>query len=502
MTTMKNTITNICQLICYALVAIIYISPSVALADYSYYRSLTINHALSGGSDSANFPMLVSLSDNTLRTVANGGHVQNANGYDIHFFSDAGLTQRIPAERERYDGASGTYVGWVRVPNVSHSVDTVVYLAYGDSEVSSDPNEHPTYGKASVWSSDYIGVWHFGDGSTLSLLDSTGNNYTLTNSGSTPVAGQISGAINMQNGNTLSSGLDLSGSSEVTIEAWYKGTFGVDAKQAGQDLGTNNAYRFSVWSNTSLRQAWGAQYSQSSYTVGANDSWRQYSMVYDGTRPQGSRAAVYSNGSAVELIWEYSPSYVPSSLPTFSSSFSWTTNNTIQWDEFRISTTARSADWILTQYNNQNNPGNIGSPGFYSVGDEQDISGSVSPLIAPTLSSPTDDFNGTPITASLVWNDTNTDPNETNVKVCISTTENDHVSNCDTIAADSISRAASDVLNSALSYNTTYYWSVQAIGDGGSTTTDSDWPTDFSFTTEAEPAAGSGKHRVIGGGIF
>jgi hypothetical protein len=40
-------------------------------------------------------------------------------------------------------------------------------------------------------------------------------------------------------------------------------------------------------------------------------------------------------------------------------------------DEVRISNTARTFDWIKTSYTNQNNPGNIDSPGFYTVGNEE-----------------------------------------------------------------------------------------------------------------------------------
>jgi hypothetical protein len=42
-------------------------------------------------------------------------------------------------------------------------------------------------------------------------------------------------------------------------------------------------------------------------------------------------------------------------------------------DEVRISkiNIVRSAGWIATEYSNQSNPGNIGVPGFYAVGAEQ-----------------------------------------------------------------------------------------------------------------------------------
>jgi hypothetical protein len=41
------------------------------------------------------------------------------------------------------------------------------------------------------------------------------------------------------------------------------------------------------------------------------------------------------------------------------------------FDEVRISTAVRTSGWILTTYNNMNDPGDIGSPGFYSVGLEE-----------------------------------------------------------------------------------------------------------------------------------
>jgi len=66
------------------------------------------------------------------------------------------------------------------------------------------------------------------------------------------------------------------------------------------------------------------------------------------------------------------------------------------------------------------------------------------------------------------------------------------------VAADSTTLIASAALGTALSASTTYYWSVQAQGDGGSTTSDSSWPSDYSFTTSAS-AQGSGCNAVTSG---
>ena len=56
-------------------------------------RAITISHTQVPNTDQTNFPVLISLPANTysdLKTMANGGSVTSANGYDILFTSDAG----------------------------------------------------------------------------------------------------------------------------------------------------------------------------------------------------------------------------------------------------------------------------------------------------------------------------------------------------------------------------------------------------------------------------
>ena len=55
----------------------------------TYNRSLTIAHSLVANSDQSNFPVLLTGTYPFLATTAYGGKVQNANGYDVIFTSDA-----------------------------------------------------------------------------------------------------------------------------------------------------------------------------------------------------------------------------------------------------------------------------------------------------------------------------------------------------------------------------------------------------------------------------
>jgi hypothetical protein len=93
--------------------------PVTSSSAFAYSRSLTVAANQAPNTIENNFPVLVSLSDPTLRTAANGGHVTSSNGYDICFFADAGLTTPLNWEVESYNGVSGALVAWVQVPALS-----------------------------------------------------------------------------------------------------------------------------------------------------------------------------------------------------------------------------------------------------------------------------------------------------------------------------------------------------------------------------------------------
>src|SRR5258708_1915975 len=76
-------------------------------AQYSYERTITIDHTKVPTSDQTDFPVLVSGTYSYLGTVANGGKVQNANGYDIIFTIGPDGANKLDHEIESYDPATG-----------------------------------------------------------------------------------------------------------------------------------------------------------------------------------------------------------------------------------------------------------------------------------------------------------------------------------------------------------------------------------------------------------
>ena len=141
--------------------------PAAALG-YAYQKTITIDHnKVSGGSNLIDFPVLINISTSPdrdqLRTVVNGGHVENANGYDI-IFTDANYN-KLDHQVESYDPATGNIVAWVRIPVLSATVNTTVLMLYGNPQVTLDQSVK------SVWDPYYRGVWHLNSGDFTDATD-------------------------------------------------------------------------------------------------------------------------------------------------------------------------------------------------------------------------------------------------------------------------------------------------------------------------------------------
>ncbi|MBU4459554.1 MAG: DUF2341 domain-containing protein, partial [Verrucomicrobia bacterium] len=153
---------------------------------YARRKSLAI-HAAKVAGDLSDFPVLVDVTDPELRTAAGGGHVQNAQGWDIGFTLPDGTP--LDHEIERYVGSEGRLTAWVRVPAVSASADTTILMHYGDASVAA-ATVHP----AGVWDADFAMVQHM-DEVSGPLADSTANGNDGTATGAAYVEfGRTAGA--------------------------------------------------------------------------------------------------------------------------------------------------------------------------------------------------------------------------------------------------------------------------------------------------------------------
>jgi len=174
--------------------------PAVQAA-FGFRKKITIDNAkVSGTSDLLNFPLLIKIeNDNDLKTTVNGGQVTSTNGYDIVFRAADEVTQ-LDHEIESYDGTTGTLTAWIKIPVLDHNDDTVIYLYYGDSSISSS-QENAT----GVWTNNYIAVWHLNETTITNgteISESSASNLPSTSiNGATSATGVSDGSFAINGSN-------------------------------------------------------------------------------------------------------------------------------------------------------------------------------------------------------------------------------------------------------------------------------------------------------------
>jgi hypothetical protein len=390
---------------------------------YSYSRAIVISHAKVPNTDQIDFPLLISGTFPYLATTSNGGGVTNANGFDIIFTSDAAGTNTLPFEQESYNASTGALNYWIQIPRLSHATDTVIYMFYGNSTITTDQSD-----KAGVWDIAYEGVWHLPNGSTLNPSDSTQTlNDDSIQGGVTATSGRIDGGANF-NG---SSGY-LTDTNEsywplaVTTEAWINTTSTAGNKVAGfetSQTGTGSTgFDGSLYVNTSghaVAGCWnGSTITVTSTSVVNDGNWHHLVYILNTTTNElslyvdGSLEATASCQDSAIWGWTYFRigSYKLAGWPGGNDGYF---DGNI--DEVRFSETARSADWIATEYNNQSSNstfltvGGANSPVITSlsstsgtVGTSVTITGA---LFGSTQGTSTVSFDGTTATPSS-WGNT------------------------------------------------------------------------------------------------
>jgi hypothetical protein len=340
-----------------------------SLNGYAYIRSITIDHTKVGtvnNTDQTNFPVLINGTYSYLATVANSGQIQNTvalNGQtvpaDLIFTSDPSCGTNLNWEIASYSASTGAMEAWVQVPTLSHSADTVIYACYGKSSVT-------TYqGSAtSVWDSHFTAVYHLPDGTTLTTKDSTSNAKNGTSSGAAATTGKIDGGGDFA-GNQYISTAVTTAFTNFTACVWFK-----SSNDSGSKRLVDKAYDTGFYlghEGTGAANMWGGGVHENTSPYGifvtlANGSWHQLCSVLNGGTHYiyGDGGAVSNSNAPASTSIDSSALYIGESTAAGGFGF------VGQMDEVEISDSARSLDWINTEYNNQNSPST-----FTTIGSQQ-----------------------------------------------------------------------------------------------------------------------------------
>jgi RHS repeat-associated protein len=385
-----------------------------SISSYAHARAIIIDHTKVPNTDQTNFPLLISGTYTYLATAANGGGVQNPSGYDIIFTSDLAGANQLNYEIDSYDAATGNISAWVQIPNLSHTVDTVIYVNYGNSSITAS-QATPT----GVWDSTYEGVWHFSsNGYWLVANDSTsnGNSVSLPTYTYFAATGFIGAAASFGEGYYNGSSLYFPASSSMenwtaeTISFWMMAsplagpqTNGNVVSKGALDLRLLNAATNSL--AFGLSQETGVASVQSPGAV-ADNMWHKV----DATITSGGYISLFVDGVYNSGAQEISP---PSNIneeivvgDTYMSTYTppgptWFIEQNLLADELRVSSVARSADWIAAEHSNQTSPG-----AFYTIYPEAQTGVAVAPGTPVLYGGQTQQFTASSVdacAASFTW---------------------------------------------------------------------------------------------------
>lgn len=321
---------------------------------FSYYKSVTADHTQCGTADSTDFPVTIWVTDADLKTVANGGFVTSTSGYDIRPYADSALTSALTFElvAGTYVATTGALEMHVKVPTLSHTTDTVFYLAFGNSSLTTDGSS------TSTWNTNFKGVWHLPNGSSLTLADSTVNANTGTNHSATATTGEIDGGANFASSHYIDTGNGASlRPAHLSVSIWANPTTtGNNQALIGYDKTLGQSYMLSIGVLNAGRVEF-ISYNGGWFTADAAvatitaNAWNHLVGTYDGTNMRFYVNAVLKTTTALSSIDYTSNNLV--TLGIYYNSGSTANPLTGALDEARVSATADSADWITATYNNQ-----------------------------------------------------------------------------------------------------------------------------------------------------
>jgi hypothetical protein len=348
-------------------------------SQWSYRKQIIIDHTRVT-ENLVNFPILVNITSGDLI-----GHAQS--DADDFVFTTDGTPIKLAHEIESYTAATGHIVAWVNMPFLSSTVDTTIFIYYGNPTASNQQNV------AGTWNSGFKAIYHLKESWSTSaghFKDSTANHYngtlTDTNGNSASDAGIIGPGFRF-NGDADSINIGVINTPQpITYSCWLKSD---DVHQNKGALGRYyNLYFLGTWNAGSgvLRHSAyinSVRYYQ--HTSGVSNTWYLLTLTYD-----GSTVRYYVGGTQVGSI------SAPGTLT--STNYPWhigdNGNGGLFWDgvvdEVRIANVCLSPGWISTYYGNVNNPSM-----FYSVGVEVTTSG-LPPIISnpqPVNKSTNLDFN-------------------------------------------------------------------------------------------------------------
>ncbi|MHA2274347.1 MAG: DUF2341 domain-containing protein, partial [Candidatus Kariarchaeaceae archaeon] len=343
---------------------------SSSTSGYKYRKAIRIESGgISGISSLTNFPLFIELFDEDLHDYT------RSDGNDIVFTDYSGnkLDHEIELFDQNYSSTQAHLVTWVRFPSLPATTDSTIFM-YFNKPSQSSAEENPT----NVWI-DYESVHHMNEDPSASapqITDVTGNGWDgaaqTIMSLSDLQSGKLGKSINFVAGNNTAffiGNIPSDSWSEITVSAWVNSDVLGDDRIVSKEEGTGvgpHIWKLGVdTDDVQIRidtEGGGFTERQVCNCISIS-TWYYITLTWDASLSSNEFKA-YVNGEVKGQISNSGTTITDSSqLVAIGNNGNRTRAFDGQIDEVRIINNARSPDWLLTEFNNQNDP-----TSFYSVG--------------------------------------------------------------------------------------------------------------------------------------
>ena len=317
---------------------------------FSYKSVATVSGYAGGTNELTNFPVLVKLAANSPSGFSYADCASN--GSDLRFTDAEG--NLIPHEIDTWNTAGESLV-WVGIPVLTNNASFTMYYGASNPGASSAAN---------LWSlAGYAGVWHLKDGHDSS---SSGLNGTIGSGISDAAISKLGGALDfstakMSVGTTPNNDL----ANGFSLEAWCypRRLTSSENKDGNAIFGKNAAMSVRVQGpNIKLTTPSVLDHGDANCSIVANE-WFHLGLTFKPNTSTSGKTTV-ANQYKVYRDGVQKASLGASRIPNLADSAEmWIGGN--QWskqdfdgilDEFRLSYSIRSADWIKAVYDTAANP--------------------------------------------------------------------------------------------------------------------------------------------------